>query len=220
MKFYAITQKKERGCPIGLLNAVLYDHCPEDPTVIEHGIVYPWYSDPKGLNEFPEGMYLVAKEKLIDFSIRSISSNQFLDQYFLESLTEFNAPLKDFKGIDVVSYSDKKDIVKKKYFASQFADDFYCRLSEAANEGGSSIKNGKYGLAILEKLSIRESFDRDVFGIAGLDPRVSTIFCSEKFVDSAKNRGVKGIDFVPVEFAKWPNPNSFMFDPEEILSVL
>ena len=113
MKFYAITQKKEHGCPIGLLNAVLYDHCPEDSTVIEHGIVYPWYSDPKGLNEFPEGMCLVAKEKLIDFSIRSISSNQFLDQYFLEALTEFNAPLKDFKGIDVVSYSDKKTLSRK-----------------------------------------------------------------------------------------------------------
>lgn len=220
MKFYAITQKKDRGCPIGLLNAVLYDHCPEDPTAIEHGIAYPWYSDPKGLKEFPEGMCLVAKEKLIDFSIRSINSNQFLDQYFLESLIEFNTPLKNFKKIDVVSYFDKKRIAKKQYFASQFADDFYCKLSEVADEGESSVKNGKYGLTILEKLSIRKSFDRHVFGVENLDPRISTIFCSENFMDLAKKRGAKGIDFVPVEAAKWPDPNSFMFDPEEILSVL
>jgi hypothetical protein len=82
------------------------------------------------------------------------------------------------------------------------------------------VKAGRLGVRILERLSIRNSFDRHVFAIEGLDPRVRTIICSEKFYVSAKGKGVKGIDFVPIESARWPNPNSFVFDPEEVLSVL
>ncbi|MCR6477813.1 hypothetical protein NU688_16750 [Variovorax sp. ZS18.2.2] len=220
MKFYAITQKKDRGCPIGLLNAVLYDHCPENPAAIEHGTAYPWYFDPRGLDEYPAGMCLIAKEKLINFSIRSISLNQFLDQNFLESLIEFKSHLKDFKEIEVISQSSKKSIVQKKYFVSRFADEFYVSLSEAVNNNESFVRNGKFGLSVFEKLSIRQSFDRHVFGIEGLDPRIGTIFCSEEFFESTKKKGVAGIDFVRVEAAKWPNPDSFVFDPEEILPVL
>jgi len=83
------------------LNATLYDHCPDNAAATEHGTAYPWYFDPRGLEKYPEGMCLVAKEKSIDFSIRSISSNQFLDQNFLESLIEFKAPLKDFEPLRV-----------------------------------------------------------------------------------------------------------------------
>lgn len=220
MHFFAITQRKERGCPIGLLNAVLYDHCPENPAAIEHGTAYPWYFDPRRLEKYPEGMCLVAKEKSMDFSIRSISSNQILDQNFLELLIEFKAPLKDVKAIDVVSHASKQSIVQKKYFVSQFSAEFYFKLSDVANEAGSSVKVGNLGFRVLERLSIRASFDRHVFAIEGLDPRIGTIVCSEEFHAAAKKKGVKGIDFVGIESAKWPNPNSFMFDPEEILPVL
>lgn len=64
------------------------------------------------------------------------------------------------------------------------------------------------------------SFDQHVFGIEGLDPRHGTIFCSEEFYESAKKNGVKEIDFVRIESARWPNPGSFVFDPEEVLPVL
>lgn len=220
MQYFAVTQKKDRGCPIGLLNAVLYDHCPENPAAIEHGTAYPWYSDPRGLEEYPEGMCLVAKEKSIDFSIRSISSNQLLDQNFLQSLIEFESPFVHFNEISVVSHASKRSIVQKRYFVSRFSDEFYFDLSDIANDAGSSVKIGKFGLSVLEKLSIRSSFFRHVFGIKSLDPRVDTIFCSERFYESARRKGVKGIDFAHVESAKWADPRSFTFDPDEIIPVL
>ena len=220
MKFYVIAQKKERGCPMGLLNAVLYDHCPEDPSSIEHGLAYPWYSDPHELRQYPEEMCLVTKEKLIDFSIRSISLTQFLDRGFLDSLLDFKASLKDFKAIDVMSHKTKERIVDKEYFASMFAEDFFLEPSEVVDEKLSSIVSASFGLRAIKKISLKGSVDRHVFAINGIDARQSTIFCSEEFVQKARERKTKGIEFVPLDAAKWADVNSFGSDMDVVLPVL
>ncbi|MCR6476086.1 hypothetical protein NU688_07955 [Variovorax sp. ZS18.2.2] len=220
MKFFAMTQKKERGCPIGYLNAILYDHCPEHPESVQHGLVYPWYADKRNLNEFPDGMCLVVKEKLIDFSIRSDATHQYIQEDFLRLLERFGAPIKDFKRISVVSNAQKSEITEKRYFASIFAPDFYLDESLAIDFASSVIEKDECDFIALRKLKIKNNVGRDVFGIQNLDSKHDTIICSEKFVVAAKKEGFKGVDFIDLNSAKWPSASSFVYHANEILAVL
>ncbi|MDQ0015447.1 hypothetical protein J2W23_003847 [Variovorax boronicumulans] len=220
MKYYAVTQKKERGCPIGYLNAVLYDHCPEHPESIQHGMVYPWYADKKNLKSFPSGMCLVVKEKLIDFSIRSDASHQYLREDFFHLLQDFGAGIQDFKEILVVSSAHKNEITEAKYFASIFSREFYLSESNAIDFPASDLEKDEFDFLALKKLKINKDVEADVFGIQNLEPKHNTIICSERFVVAANKSGVKGVDFVDLDVAKWPDVNSFSYDPKEILAIL
>lgn len=220
MKFFAMTQKKEPGCSIGYLNAVLHDHCPQHPESIDHGMLYPWYADKKNLSSFPEGMCLVVKEKSIDFSLRSDASHQYIREDFLRLLEDFGAEIKDRKEIFVISSSRREEIVRRRYFASIFAPEFYLDESIAIDALSSVVEVDEYGFIALEKLQINPKVEKEVFGIRSLESKHSTLICSEKFVAAARKMDCKGVDFVDLSIAKWPKVSSFDYRPEEILAVL
>lgn len=221
MNYYVITQKKERGCPIGDLDAVLHDHIPKKLERIEHGLIYPWYSDPEGMKEFPNSCFLVVKERPLEFAIRPLAYMlQVVDQAFLDTLIEFNASIKDYKPIKIFRASDGKEFTGKNYYISMFSRTFYRKEYEVLNESESVVEMDDLGHLRLCRVAVRSDFSGSVFGIELVNAANNTIICSEEFFKAAESRGVKGIDFIKIENAKWADPNLFTYDPENILPVL
>ena len=183
-------------------------------------MLYPWYADKKNLSSFPEGMCLVVKEKSIDFSLRSDASHQYIREDFLRLLEDFGAEIKDRKEIFVISSSRREEIVRRRYFASIFAPEFYLDESIAIDALSSVVEVDEYGFIALEKLQINPKVEKEVFGIRSLESKHSTLICSEKFVAAARKMDCKGVDFVDLSIAKWPKVSSFDYRPEEILAVL
>ncbi|WP_445659098.1 Imm43 family immunity protein [Achromobacter sp. NCFB-sbj8-Ac1-l] len=221
MNYYAITQKKDSGCPVGYLDITLYDHLPGKNEKIDYGIVYPWYSNPKGLSELPDGGCLVSREQPFQFSIRPFAYMlQIMDQAFLDTLQEFKAPIKSVKPVRIFSSKSGLEITTKQYYISIFSDEFYVNMKRVLNESESLIENEGSIDFWPEKISIKEDCSLPAFAIENIDFADQTIICSQGFVDSAKSRNVKGIDFVRIEFAKWANPNLLTYSEDHILPVL
>ena len=205
MKYYILTQKEERGCPRGKLNAVLYDTFYEKSEKIEYGY-FPWYASQypwKGeYQPFPLGLCLISKDRLYDFGIRRIT-NVFcvVSADFLEICQSLKVDMQDYAPIEVCSRK-RKPITEKKYYAAVFK---YKDVLEVADEGSSFIKDEYGHIVRIRSLKIRPDFTEHLFRFRGMVGSSNTFICSEDFYHMAMEKDMKGVGFVPLADAVWPS---------------
>ncbi|MFJ4144704.1 Imm43 family immunity protein [Pseudomonas sp. NPDC089734] len=199
MTYYVMTDKKERGCPEGLLKAALYDKFYSDVKKIKHGY-FPWYCESKNSGSrtpFPNGMVLIAKEKLLEFDIRSDAQFFYIaSDEFLSLCERFGLGIVDQARIDVVSQTGKS-ISSKKYNVVLFEE-----LDVIANTDKASSFSSESGLILsIKKLVLPAGWDRDIFKYKDLAGLSGSFICSQRFKDAAV--GLKGIAYTPVEDMQW-----------------
>ncbi|MFJ4145896.1 Imm43 family immunity protein [Pseudomonas sp. NPDC089734] len=199
MKFYVMSEKKERGCPVGLSNSALYDKFYPDIKKVKHGY-FPWYSESRraaSRTPFPQGMVLISKEKLFDFDIRSDSNFFYIaSEEFLSLCKDFGLGVVDQAKIEVVSQSGKS-ISSKCYSAVLFEE-----LDVVSNTDESSsfyVRSGLIGG--FERLVLPAGWCKDIFKYKWLVGGSDTFICSEAFKDAAVY--LKGIEYIPLEEVEW-----------------
>lgn len=207
MKHYALAQKKDRGCPIGMLNAALYDRFYDRSEIdkVEYGN-FNWYSGSGYKNgvqtyePFPDGLVLISKDKLYDFDIRSDSGKFYIaSESFIDLARSLGCEFDGCNKIEVRS-RDGSSIAEKRYFVVRFK---YCEFSDVVDQGNSAF-GGEPKLIKLKKLTIRPEVSAALFRIKNLSSSNDAVFCSERFQEGAVQRGFKGVDFIDLDVAAWP----------------
>ncbi|SMC29052.1 hypothetical protein SAMN02745857_03573 [Andreprevotia lacus DSM 23236] len=205
MNYYALEQREDRGCPLGMLQGELHPRFFLDAKKFSYG-TYPWYANPYGrfgeVEKFPEGLCFITSDKLYNFAVRSDSfAYHLISEDFLACIQRAGGSLLDFQRVDVKSRVGK-DIAERQYFAAKFprhdvsiAED--SDLSQFLVKAGSSTKR-------IKKLAISPKFSDTIFCIKGIDPANDTIFCSEDFYLLAKDMDFKGVEFIRLEDVVWP----------------
>jgi hypothetical protein len=190
MIYYRLSQKEERGCPVGYLRAVLYDkyYARKEAEHVEHGY-FPWYAKilyPNVKITLPEGMVCIAKYRLWDFDIRA---NRFfiVSDEFMGLLKKFSVPMESFVPITVCS-QDGKSISKKNYNAVIFPK---VDIFDVMNQEESHVV-------------LRSDFSQHLFvPTLRLHPGYWTPICSEQFYKAAIDLGIKGVIFMPLHDPDW-----------------
>lgn len=205
MNYYVMTDKKERGCPKGLLRADLYDKFYSNIKKVEHGY-FPWYRESRRSGTrtpFPEGMVLIAKERLLDFDIRDVSYRFYIASDEFLSLSErFGLKVLDKSRVEVVSQSGKK-ISSKRYSAVVFDE-----LEVLPNVGEGSVFDVEGGVLLeFKKLVLPVDLNRGIFKYKGLVGLSDSFICSQEFKDAAVD--LKGVAYTPLDEMDWRMP---MFD--------
>jgi hypothetical protein len=205
MIYYRLSQKEERGCPVGYLRAVLYDkyYARKEAEHIEHGY-FPWYAKilyPNVKITLPEGMVCIAKYQLWDFDIRANGFFIVSDE-FMGLLKKFSVPMESFVPITVCS-QDGKSISKKNYNAVIFPKvDIFDVMDQ---EESYVILDKETGFVrLIKKLVLRSDFSQHLFvPTLRLHAGYWTPICSEQFYKAAIDIGLKGVIFTPLHDPDW-----------------
>ncbi|MDF9619098.1 hypothetical protein P5705_15735 [Pseudomonas entomophila] len=191
-----LSQKKDIGCPVGKLNAALYDRFYDNAKSMDHGI-FPWYANAalgRPHEKLPEGLVLIASVKKIEFSVRMLYDRLYAaSEEFLEVCRELGVQMLDCVKIDVVS-SLNKSIVSSQYYVVVFDVADYDALVMSSSE----VSEGMRGwINDFDQLDIRDSAP-DLFRLNRLHPRIATLFCSDEFKRKLDGKGLKGIELLPL----------------------
>ncbi|WGY71012.1 hypothetical protein KEC55_28850 [Burkholderia cepacia] len=211
--YYALLEKKERGCPVGAMHGVVYDKFVENVRDVNYG-EKPWYNyrDLPG-DMFSDEMFLISLDKLISYDIRSSGADSkfhIVSQDFFQILIDFSVPIQDSQNIAIVD-SKGRGVSEKEYKIISFGSDIY---KEGALEESSIVGLNEFGdHFVVEAVGFKSGFKSDFFKIKNLDLTQSAIFCSEEFAREAVKRKVAaGVEFRRIDEVDWASaaPNNFM----------
>ncbi|WP_446904620.1 Imm43 family immunity protein [Burkholderia sp. YIM B11467] len=214
--YYALLEKKERGCPVGAMQGVVYDKFVENVLDLNYG-EKPWYNYRDLPGEMFSGeMFLISRDKLISYDIRSSGGDSkfhIVSQGFLEILIDFSVPIQESRPIAIVD-SKGRDISEKKYHIISFGSDIY---KEDVLDKSSIVGLNEFGdRFIVGSVDFKGGFKSDFFKIKNLDLAQSAIFCSEEFVrEAVKRKVVAGVEFRGIEEVDWASVS-----PDNLLGFL
>lgn len=215
-RYYALLEKKERGCPVGAMQGVVYDKFVENVLDVNYG-EKPWYNyrDLPG-RMFSDEMFLISRDKLISYDIRSSGANSkfhIVSRGFLEILIDFSIPINEAQSIAIVD-SKGRDISEKEYHIISFGSDIY---KEGVLEESSIVGLNEFeDCFVVDRIEFKDGVEFDFFKIKNLDLAQSAIFCSEEFArEAAKRKVVAGVEFRGVEEIDWASAS-----PDNLLGFL
>ncbi|CAB3774220.1 MULTISPECIES: Imm43 family immunity protein [Burkholderia] len=228
MKYYVLLERKERGCPVGSMQGIIYDEFVEDVEALEYW-VKPWYNqfDDREII-FPGEMFLISRDKLILYDVRSGGAGSkfnLVSLEFLRVLVDFDVHLREMQPLHVV---DRHGVCisKREYRIISFARDVYESAEGVVKESSILMPDEFGGQFSIESISIKAGVNRDLFKIKNIYSGQDPIFCSERFVDEVKVRQVDaGIEFRRIEEIDWASTtlsNSMDFlknDSEPLLFI-
>ncbi|NTX26621.1 hypothetical protein HT746_05620 [Burkholderia pyrrocinia] len=213
MNYYALLEKKERGCPIGAMQGVVYDRFVENVRDVKYG-EKPWYSylDSSGAM-FSDEMFLISRDKLISYDIRSSGADSkfhIVSRDFLGILIDFSVPIKEERPIAIVN-SRGKSIAENDYHIIAFESGIY---KEDVLKDSSIVGLNEFGNCfVVGAIEFKEDFGEDFFKIKNLDLAQNSIFCSEEFArEAVKRRVAAGVEFRRVDEINWGSvsPDNFL----------
>lgn len=198
MEYFVLSQKEESGCPVGFLQAELYDKFYSDTKGVEHGF-FSWYAEKihyKRHTPYPEGMVLISKDKLYDFDIRSISRFYIVSDELMSVCSEMDVAVADSVPIKVVSKVGE-NISSRNYNSVLFEE-----LDARSQTDPASTFIEEDGLIFrFKKLVLPSNFNRNLFKFKGLISGSNTLICSSEFKKLAE--GIKGVNFTPLKDVIW-----------------
>lgn len=200
MKYYALSQVKEPGCPLGDINADLFDKYYPDTKNIHFGL-FPWYAKIGTIEPpppLPEGLVLISNDKSYDFDIRSVSKYFYVaSEHFISTCKSLSVKLEDYKKIEIVSKTGLP-ISKNTYYAATFEK---LDINLVADKTSQLIED--HGRVFrIKSINIKEELDYHLFKFSGLVGGSDTLICSQSFKDALNSR-LKGAEFIPIENATW-----------------
>jgi hypothetical protein len=207
MKHFALAQKKDVDCPVGMLNAVLYDKFYDGKVIdrVEYGN-FNWYSGSGYKNgvqtymPFPDGLVLIAKDKTYDFDIRGDSGKFYIvSESFVELANSLNCEFDGCNRIEVRGRSGET-LTPKKYWVVRFK---YYNFADVVDLSASAF-GGEPGLIKIKKLTIKKEFSASLFRIKDLSSSNDAVFCSEQFHERVVQLRFKGVDFMDLAITNWP----------------
>lgn len=203
MSHYILTQKKEPGCPLGLLNGILHSHFFIDAHKSEYGD-QPWYADASGgrpHRPFPEGLVFITDEKKYDFDLRSDSKFFYLaSDELISACRKLNVSFEDIQRVEVESRQGKP-VAEKVYWVCRFQP---FAVANVVDPEGSVLESADGVHTRIRQLRIREDFGQDLFKLSQLTPETDSLFCSSRFYEVAQHLRFKGITFTDVQKFNWP----------------
>lgn len=196
MKFYAISQKKDAGSHIGLLDAALFDKVYENWDEVQYGY-FPWYSNATRMRpheKMPAGMVLVGKSKKYYFGARGLARGLYaINEKFYTACVDAGVSFVDVEKVSVIVKGGADNPVS--YYAAVFKS--YPR-DEVIRQTSKTTCNEYGRIEAFECLALQTP-DNAVFRIAGLSAYIDTLYCTEDFKMSAERLGVLGIEFIPLD---------------------
>lgn len=197
MNFYAISQKKDVGSPLGLLDAALYDKEYEDWNEVEYGY-FPWYKDApvnSGHEKMPAGMVLLGGGKKYCFGARSLARGLYaINEKFYAACVEFGVQF-----IDVIKVECKVNGGGADNPIAYYAAVFRSYAPSDVIDVSSRIVSDEHGrVQSFESLTLKET-DSAVFRIDRLSAYIDTLYCTEEFKQKVEALGVLGIEFISLK---------------------
>ncbi|AGZ36995.1 hypothetical protein VXM67_22570 [Pseudomonas sp. Rh2] len=197
MNFYAISQKKDVGSHLGLLDAALYDKIYENWGEVEYGY-FPWYKNAPvngGHEKMPAGMVLVGESKKYYFGARSLAEGLYaINEKFYAACVETGVHFIDVVKVDCKVNGGRTDNPIGYYAAvfKSYSPDDVIDLS-------SKIIGDEYGrMQSFESLMLKKK-DSAVFRIDRFSPYIDTLYCTEDFKEKAEALGVLGVEFISLK---------------------
>lgn len=200
MKYYVLSQKEDFGCPLGMLDAALYDRFYTDPTIVDYGF-FSWYTrkcEMKRGQVFPRDGVLFCRDDYYDFDIRGISRFFYVvSDAFLELCNELNVGILECAKIKVLSISGE-EISSKKYNAVIFDE---LDAKKDSDPSSTFLKRESGRPFRIRKLVLPAQWDLDLFKYGRLISGSNSLICSERFMELA--REFKGINYTPLNTVLW-----------------
>ena len=197
MNFYMICQKRDPDCPIGLIDAALYDKPYEDWVSVKYGL-FPWYANAtkkNGHTKLPKGMVLVGKSKKYIVAARSLTHNLYaINSQFYQACLEASVWFLDVELVACRAQAGRVNNEVNYYVASFMKYSAKDVVSES-----SVLMSGEYGMIDNFTNLKFENIESSVFKLDWMSPSIDTLFCDESFRDKAENLQVLGIDFLPLD---------------------
>ena len=200
MKYFVLSPKEEAGCPVGSLDVALYDRFYTNTEGVRY-VLFPWYTrncEMKSGSVFPKSGVLICKDDFYDFDIAGVSRFfHIVSDALLSVCADLNVDIVDCARVQVVSVSGV-EISSKAYNAVLFNE-----LDARKDSDPSSIfMEEKSGRPFrIKKLVLPAEWELDLFKYGGMISGSSSLICSERFKDLAKD--FKGIDFTPLDTVLW-----------------
>ncbi|MDW5416635.1 hypothetical protein R6242_08640 [Iodobacter sp. CM08] len=203
MNYFVALEKKEKGAPIGFTGAILYDRFVENTKDLDHGYK-PWYQsrDLQTDKVFECEMFLIVKEKLIDYEIRSISSGIYVvSSNFLDLLRDFGCPIKETSVLNIVNLQGTC-VSEKTYFVVRFESSIF-KDSELIFDSSAKLLN-EDGKLLIEVCSLKDNINSDVFKLHKASSKQDPTFFSDRFVKEAQSKKLLcGVRFASVDEVEW-----------------
>ncbi|MBV6290464.1 Imm43 family immunity protein [Pseudomonas aegrilactucae] len=199
MNYYVLSQKEGPGCQLGMLDAALYDKFYTDAEAVRYG-QFPWYKRAWGESGrlFPEGGVLICKDEYYDFDIRGASDFFYIvSDPFLAVCQALNVEIVDCAKIQVVSQSGKQ--ISKNRYNAVFFNELNARKDSDPSSTFMEKENGRPFR--IKKLVLPAKLDLDLFKYGGMISGSSSLICSERFKELAKD--FKGINYTPLDTVLW-----------------
>jgi hypothetical protein len=199
MIYYVLAQKKERGCPLGMLNGFLYDKA-APPNTPHYGLK-PWYANADA--EYPvfeKEMFFNSKDKLYNFDIRGEHGHFIVSEQFKATLDDFKVPIVESVPLKIVN-SAFNNIGEKSYHLVRLASSIYHEHDDIFEEDMELLWDGSGRLFSIVRARIKSDIDLPFFKIAKQDQ--DAIFCSAAFYNACNKHGMKGIEFLRFENIVW-----------------
>ncbi|QQZ36328.1 hypothetical protein [Pseudomonas sp. SK2] len=198
MKYYMMSRKKAPGCPVGRLDATLYDKHYDDWGSVEHGYL-PWYANSvrrRPHEKLPSGLVLVGRSKKYLFGVRQLIGDIYiLSDSFFKACQQANVVLVDAEPVEF-KVSEGSALNPLSYYAGLF-ESF---SSKDVLEPASVVERDKYGrVKSFERLVISEGARAPVFKIKDFNSYVDTLFCNEEFRRRAEEQKIQGVEFLPLD---------------------
>lgn len=197
MNYYMLSCKKEPACPVGKLDAVLYDKAYGNWSGIEYGY-FPWYSNSvrrQPHEKLPAGLVLVGQSKKYLFGVRRL----IRDLYVLSDNFKKACELTNVNFIDVEAVDFRVSAGAHANPVSYCVGMFESYSSERALDASSIVERDEFNKIIsFSRLVISDNVSSPLFKIQGLRPKIDTLFCSEEFKIRCVELNVRGIDFLPL----------------------
>ncbi|MFF7108623.1 hypothetical protein [Pseudomonas sichuanensis] len=196
MKHYVISQKKDAGSQLGLLDAALFDKAYETWDEVRYGY-FPWYANStrkRPHEKMPAGMVLVGKSKKYYFGARRLARGLYaINGKFYLACLEAGVKFVDVEKVNFIIDGGAENPVS--YYAAVF-ESYPC---DEVIESASNMTCDEYGsVESFERFKLR-SPDSAVFRIGGLSPYIDTLYCTEDFKIIAERHGVLGVEFISLD---------------------
>ncbi|MDR0240580.1 MAG: hypothetical protein LBJ65_03155 [Burkholderia sp.] len=214
MEYYALIEKKGHGCPVGEMQGVVLGRFEESIKGVSYDVM-PWYTGQAVQGSiFPGEMFLISRDKLISYDIRSSGAGPtfyVVSQEFLGLLKDFFVPIKEIQPIRIVN-SRGREIAEKEYCVIIFDQSLYEDKASVVDESSVLVPNERGEILHIENISFKSGVERDFFKIKNITAEQDPIFCSEKFFREAVERGVvSGVEFRRLDEINWVSTSTDNF---------
>ncbi|WP_200626171.1 hypothetical protein [Pseudomonas sp. LAM2023] len=198
MKYYMMSCRKEPGCPVGLLDVVLFDKSYDDWDSVEYGY-FPWYANSvrrRPHEKLPEGLIMVGRSKKYIFGVRQITRDFYaMSSDFYKACLSSGVDFSDIEKVDF-KVSGGGEVNPVSYYVGMF--DSYDIDSIVSSD--ASLSFDEFGKVVaFSQLDFNDGPFAPVFKIKGLRAQVDTLFCNEDFVRAALDNNVRGVDFLALD---------------------